>query len=77
MRGVVKVALIVLVLTAACAKSAAAGPFEDAAAAYSRSDYATAFRLFHLPAEQENVAAQLNLGDMYCNPKARATCSCR
>ena len=41
MRGVVKVALIVLVLTAACAKSAAAGPFEDAAAAYSRSDYAT------------------------------------
>jgi TPR repeat protein len=42
-----------------------AGPFEDAIAAYSRSDYAIAFRLFHLPAEQGNVAAQLNLSDMY------------
>jgi TPR repeat protein len=43
----------------------AAGPFEDAAAAYGRGDYATALRLFRALAEQGYAQAQYNLGFMY------------
>ncbi len=46
---------------------AAAGPFEDGVAAYSKGDYATALRLLFPLAEQGNARAQLNLGVMYNN----------
>jgi TPR repeat protein len=45
--------------------SAWAGPYEDADAAYQRRDYATALRLMRPLAEQGNVEAQINLGNMY------------
>jgi TPR repeat protein len=45
--------------------AAVAGPLEDAEAAWSRHDYATAFRLFRSLAEQGDVTAQTRLGDMY------------
>jgi len=46
---------------------AVAGPFEDALAAYERSDYATALRLFRPLANQGIAKAQYNLGVMYAN----------
>ena len=46
-------------------RAAVAGPLEDAEAAWSRHDYATAFRVFRSLAEQGDVTAQKRLGDMY------------
>jgi TPR repeat protein len=45
--------------------AAVAGPLEDAEAAWSRHDYATAFRLFRLLADQGDATAQTRLGQMY------------
>jgi clan AA aspartic protease (TIGR02281 family) len=45
--------------------TAVAGPFEDAAAAYERGDYATALRLFRTLADQGDADAQNGLGLMY------------
>jgi hypothetical protein len=45
--------------------AAAAGPLEDAVAAYQRGDYATALRLWHPLAEQGDVDAQFHLGVMF------------
>ena len=42
-----------------------AGPLEDATAAYSRSDYPTAFRIWSALADQGDATAQANLGIMY------------
>lgn len=42
-----------------------AGPFEDAAAAYKRGDYANAVRLYRTLAEQGDPRAQNSLGRMY------------
>jgi len=42
-----------------------AGPFEDAATAYDRGDYATAMRLFRPMAENTDAVAQYYLGDLY------------
>ncbi len=53
--------LLSLMLTGA----AAAGPFEEGAAAYHRGDYATALRLWRPLAEQGDALAQYNLGLMY------------
>src|ERR1700760_2826485 len=50
-----------LVLTDA----ARADPFDDAAAAYKRKDYASALSLFRSLAEKGNLKAQSNLGAMY------------
>ena len=47
--------------------AAVAGPLEDAEAAWSRHDYATAFRLFRSLAEQGDATAQEHLGVMYEN----------
>jgi uncharacterized protein len=44
---------------------AAAGPFENAVAAYQRGDYATALKLWHLLAENGDADAQFHLGVMY------------
>ncbi len=41
------------------------GPLEEAAAAYDRGDYETAFRLLQPLAKQGDAFAQFNLGIMY------------
>jgi hypothetical protein len=46
-----------------------AGDLEDAWAAYEAGDYVKAFRLFKSLAEQGNVDAQFNVGEMYDNGK--------
>jgi uncharacterized protein len=45
----------------------AAGPNQDAMAAYERGDYATALRLLHPLADQGDAQAQYNLGTLYDN----------
>ena len=55
--------LLILSLTA----HVAAGPFEDAFAAYNRGDYATALRLYQQLADKGSATAQLNVGTMYAN----------
>ena len=50
----------------------AAGPLEDANAAYNRGDYATALRLLRPLADQGDASAQYNLGVMYDNGQGRA-----
>jgi TPR repeat protein len=57
--------LLALVLATTLTTAAAAGPFEDADAAYQRGDYATALRLWRPLAEQGNAPTQYNLGLMY------------
>jgi TPR repeat protein len=57
--------LLALVLATTLTTAAAAGPFEDADAAYQRGDYATALRLWRPLAEQGNAPTQYNLGFMY------------
>jgi TPR repeat protein len=54
-----------LILAVGIAGSVAAGPFDDADAAYKRGDYATALRLFRPPADRGNAYAQASLGMMY------------
>jgi TPR repeat protein len=45
--------------------TAAAGPLEDARAAYQRGDYATAMRIYRPLADHDNAEAQSWLGFMY------------
>jgi TPR repeat protein len=45
--------------------NAFAGPFEDALAAYSRAEYATALQLMRPLAEQGNAEAQNGMGALY------------
>ncbi len=61
-----RAALAVVVLLG-LAGTAVAGQFDDAVAAYSHGDYATAARLFRPLAEQGDADAQNNLGIMYEN----------
>ena len=58
-------AIIAMLLFAALAGTAVAGPFEDAVSAVERGDYATALREFRVLAEQGSAEAQHNLGVMY------------
>ncbi len=53
--------LIIAMLTG----TAAAGPFDDAASAYGRGDYAAAMRLLRPLADQGDARAQNYLGVMY------------
>jgi TPR repeat protein len=59
--------LAAFVLLAGISATAWADDFEDAAAAYERGDYETAYRLIKLLAEQGDASAQNNLGLMYAN----------
>jgi len=59
--------LTALLMLAAIAGSAVAGPLEDGETAYNRGDYATALRLLRPLADQGNAAAQTKLGLMYEN----------
>jgi TPR repeat protein len=67
-----KAAAAALMLAVSFAGSGAAGPFEDAAAAYEKGDYATALRLMRPLAEDfgdkdDVILAQTLLGVMYSN----------
>jgi TPR repeat protein len=44
-----------------------AASLEDAVAAYRKADYATAFQVYHVLADQGLAVAQFNLGLMYAN----------
>lgn len=57
-----KTDVVALILAACVARSAAAGPFEDAV---RRGDYGMAMSLLRPLAEQGNAGAQYNLGAMY------------
>ncbi len=60
-------AILAVLLLAALAGTAVAGPFEDAVSAYERGDYATALRGFWMLAAQGDAGAQTVLGFMYVN----------
>ena len=64
---IVRILLVLLALASplSMAVGAVAGPFEDAQAAHSRRDYATALRLWRPLADQGNAEAQYALGFMY------------
>ena len=58
---------LLLVLVVWAAGPVMAGPFEDAMAASTRGDYATAIMLLRPMADHGNAAAQFRLGVMYDN----------
>jgi TPR repeat protein len=60
-----KHALAAIILALSLTAPVAAGPFEDATAAYDRGDYAAALRLLGPLANQGDAIAQSNLGFMY------------
>ncbi len=60
-------AIIAVLLLAALAGTAVAGPYEDAVSAHERGDYATALREFRVLADQGHADAQTFLGTMYRN----------
>ena len=59
--------VVAIILILGFAAPAAAGPLEDADAAFKRRDYATAVRLIRPLAEQGDANAQYNLGVLYDN----------
>src|SRR5262249_56082979 len=67
MNLVYKRAIAIILLMASLAAPVAAEPFEDAAAAYGKGDYATALQLFRPLADQGMARAQVILGVMYAN----------
>src|SRR4030095_3989158 len=67
MNLVYKRAIAIILLMSSLAAPVAAGPFEDAAAAYGKGDYATALQLFRPLADQGMARAQTILGVMYAN----------
>ena len=54
-----------MLLLAALAGTAVAGPYEDAISAYERGDHNEAARLYRRAAEQGHADGQLSLGNMY------------
>jgi hypothetical protein len=62
-----KAAAAALIVAVGFAGPAAAGPFEDARAAYEKGDYATVPRLMRPLAEQGDAKAQYIFGLMYLN----------
>jgi TPR repeat protein len=60
-----KAAVAALMFAVGSAGSVAAGPFEDATAAYNKGDHATALRLYRSLAEPGDASAQDMLGRMY------------
>jgi uncharacterized protein len=65
MKPALKHALAAIILVLSLAAPVAAGLLEDANAAYSRRDYATALWLLRPLANQGDAGAQTNLGFMY------------
>ena len=67
MRDLIRVGFVAVLLSLRLAAPVAAGPLEDAVAAYDRGDYTTALRLYRPLANQGSAAAQHNLGFMYAH----------
>ena len=65
MKPTLKHALAAIVLVLSLAAPVAAGPLEDARAAYRREDFATALRLFRPLANKGDAGAQSALGTLY------------
>jgi uncharacterized protein len=65
MKLTLKRALAAIILLLSFAATGAAGPFEDASAAYWRDDYPTALRQFRPLADGADPMAQTELGAMY------------
>ena len=65
MKWKLRVALATIVMLCGIAGPLAAGPLDNAVAAYKRGDFVSAFQLFRLLAEQGNATAQYSLGLMY------------
>jgi hypothetical protein len=65
MNRTVKAIVAAFILVVSFAGSAAAGPLEDADAAFKKGDYATALRLIRPLAEQGDAGVQSVLGLMY------------
>ena len=63
----IKAGLVAIVLSLGLAAPVAAGPYEDAMAAYDSGDHATALRLLHPLADQGDAFAEFYLGIMYHN----------
>lgn len=59
------VVLVAVCLAAWAAQPAGAGPLDDARAALSRGDHATAHRIYRSLADRGNVVAMTRLGTMY------------
>ena len=57
--------MIAIAFILAVSSAAAAGPYDDASAAYLRKDYSTALRLIRPLAEGGNAESQYLLGSMY------------
>ena len=57
--------LTITILSLSFSAIVAAGPFENAGAAYGRGDYAAAMRLYRQLADQGNGNAQFSLGTIY------------
>lgn len=69
MKLTLKHALAGVILILCMALPVAAGPLEDAAAAHSSGDYATALRLIRPLADQGNATAQSMMGILYSTGK--------
>ncbi len=67
MRDFIRVGFVAVILSLRLAAPVAAGPLEDAVAAYDRGDYATALRLYRPLANQGSAAARHNVGFMYAH----------
>src|SRR5262249_372208 len=67
MNFVFKYEIATILMMGSLATPVVAGPFEDASAAYSKGDYATALGLLHPLADQGQAGAQVILGVMYAN----------
>src|SRR5262245_20471904 len=67
MKLICKHAIATILLALSFTAPVVAGPFEDATAAYSKGDYATALRLLRPLADQGLAKAQIILGIMYAN----------
>jgi uncharacterized protein len=65
MKLTLKHAVAAIIVTLSLAGTVAAGPREDAIAAFGRGDYATALRFFRPRAEQGDTRAQAMLGGIY------------
>jgi uncharacterized protein len=65
-RNLTNISALVFLATS-LATPVAAGPLEDAEAAFNRGDYVTAFRVVRPLADQGNAKAQALLGTMYEN----------
>jgi TPR repeat protein len=65
MNRTIKAAVAALIFAVGFAGSVAAGPYEDATAAYNKDDYAAAASWYRKAAEQGDARAQFNLGIMY------------